>query len=67
MLSHVDPTTLQQLQDFAIRVNQKRKKQAILEISSTELKFAALSYAIVWEKKMKSEHLELNWVKHLRM
>lgn len=60
MLIYANRTTIQQLKDCAVKVNQKSDKQAISEMFRTELKFVADSLIRYFEKKIKNQHLELS-------
>ena len=54
MLIYANRTTIQQLKDCAVKVNQKSDKQAISEMFRTESKFVADSLIRYFEKKLKA-------------
>ena len=67
MLHYFDPVTAEQLKDCAIRVSLEKEKYTISELCSTKLKFAS-EFLIKWfNKKYKSQFLQLNLLKKKKM
>lgn len=58
MLEYVDMVTAQQLKDCIVHVSQRRHKEAIGEMFSTELKFAVDCLMRWFVKKIKSVFFE---------
>ena len=66
-LSFADSVAINQLRDSIIKGSKKSHKQVTSEMFSTEMKFAEGCISRWLDKKMQSQHLELDLFKNTRI